>query len=106
MRTNTIQGSIYVPRIPLVPLENLIASFKSLGATGEALLSAYQIPTSTPPSPVPAITNRVYAGTLQFLSDLLVSFPNHRIATTWRRKNKQVYEYNFDQPNPWRPQKR
>ncbi|PUU75240.1 hypothetical protein B9Z19DRAFT_1154483 [Tuber borchii] len=54
-------------------------------------LSAYQIQTGTPPSPVPAVTK--HDSTLQFLLDLLVSFPNHRIPTTWRRKNKQVYEY-------------
>ncbi|PUU73335.1 Alpha/Beta hydrolase protein [Tuber borchii] len=70
------QGSVYAPRIPLVPPENMIAAFRSPGATGEALLSTYQIPTSTPPSPVPAVTKRVHDRTLQFLSDILVSFPN------------------------------
>ncbi|RPA97433.1 alpha/beta-hydrolase [Choiromyces venosus 120613-1] len=100
-------GSIFVPRVRLVPPEDLIAAFRSLGAAGEALLSAYQIPTNTTPSfPVPAVTKRIHDGTLQFLSDLLFSFPNHRIATTWRSKNKEVYEYNYDQPNPWGPQNR
>jgi len=81
---------------PLMPPEALIATFRSLGATGGALLSAYQIPTSATPSPVPAVTRGVHDGTLQFLLDPLVSYPNHRIATTWRSKNKQVYEYDFD----------
>ena len=68
--------------MPLVPPESLIAAFKSLGPTGEALFLAYQILTRTSLYLVPAVTKRVHDGTLQFLSDLLVSFPNHRIATT------------------------
>ncbi|KAG0130645.1 Alpha/Beta hydrolase protein [Tuber indicum] len=99
-------GSMFAPRVRLLPPEDLIAAFRSLGATGDALLAAYQIPTTTPSFPVPAVTKRIHQGTLQFLSDVLVSLPSHRIATTWRSKNKEVYEYNYDQPNPWGPQNR
>ena len=37
-----------------------------------------------------AVTKHFHDGTLKFLSDLLVSFPNHRIEASWRaaRKNR------------------
>ncbi|PWW80865.1 alpha/beta-hydrolase [Tuber magnatum] len=79
-------GSIFILRVRLVPPEDLIAAFRSLGSL--------------------PVTKSIHDGTLQFLSDLLISFSSRHIATTRRSGNKEVCENNYDRPNPWGPQNR
>lgn len=53
--------------------------------------------------PVPSAdsTPALRAAAFAFTGDSIFSYPAHRLASRWRSVGKKVYEYCFDQPNPY-----
>ncbi|KAH8819079.1 catalytic protein [Xylogone sp. PMI_703] len=45
-------------------------------------------------------------GALDFINDYCFAIPSNNIAETWRKTGRKVYQYVFDQPNPWQASSR
>ncbi|PWW74992.1 alpha/beta-hydrolase [Tuber magnatum] len=95
------QAILWYPQIAPASAVTIHKAFAGIQPHSARILEAYKVPAPSPDS-APAIRAAAFA----FLGDSLFSYPAHKLALRWRSTGKKVYEYCFDQPNPYTPELR
>ncbi|CUS12772.1 unnamed protein product, partial [Tuber aestivum] len=95
------EAFLWYPQIAPASAARIHEAFMGVQPHRTRILEAYKVPAPSPDS-TPAIRAAAFA----FIGDSVFSYPAHKLTSRWRSAGKKVYEYCFDQPNPYAPELR
>ncbi|KAI5782612.1 Alpha/Beta hydrolase protein [Geopyxis carbonaria] len=90
------EGFLFARQHLNTPSEVTVKKLENSGTVGEKLLSLYPKIKAADSSPGDRFNE-----TLNLLHDIFFGYPSYLMAKAWRDSGKSVYEYAFDQDNPW-----
>ncbi|KAL7272646.1 hypothetical protein RUND412_004535 [Rhizina undulata] len=92
------EGFIWFLQVQSTSPSDVISALSSFGAIAEEIKDAYNLHPSN--SEVD-----LRKGLMNLINDVNFSAPTHLTAQNWRKGGKKVYQYLFDQANPWDPKR-
>ncbi|CAZ84227.1 unnamed protein product [Tuber melanosporum] len=93
------QGFVWYLQIAPASAAIIHQAFTGVQPHNTRVLEAYKVP-----APAPDSASALRAAAFAFIGDSVFSYPAHKLASRWRSAGKRVYEYCFDQPNPYTPE--
>ncbi|KAF8538709.1 Alpha/Beta hydrolase protein [Trichophaea hybrida] len=91
------EGFLWVKHHLTTPASTIIKILEAHGELGKAILAVY-------PGFKPDVPQQVtLLSILSLLEDILFFHPNHALISAYKAAGKSVYQYLFDQNNPWSP---
>ncbi|KAL7268866.1 hypothetical protein RUND412_008499 [Rhizina undulata] len=90
------EGFLWAYQVHLAPPSIVTTALSPLGAIGKEIENTYNLYPSNSDADL-------RQGILNFLTDGMFTGPTYFTAQKWRKGGKKVYQYIFDQVNPWDP---
>ncbi|KAL7271601.1 hypothetical protein RUND412_005622 [Rhizina undulata] len=88
------EGFIWSLQVQATSPSDVTSALSPLGATAEEIKDAYNL---YPSNSAAELTQ----GIQNLITDMNFSGPIYLTAQQWRKSGRKVYQYLFDQPNPW-----